>query len=382
MIALHISHTDIRQDSRILKEMDSLGELDGLSAIGIGIAEDNSSSGDIRAVRNFSRGARIRPAMLARPVRMLALLIVYLRLLVKSCATRADVVQCHDWFVLPIGAFHSMLWSSKLIYDAHELESDTNTSSRFRKRMAFWIERLFWWRIKGFITVSGSIMDWYSEKFGGKDCSALVLNAPVIRSTKETTEPAAEHIDIRGKYGIDTSKSLGVYVGMLETGRGLDMILEAVSRIPEQTHVVFIGYGPYGNVLQEKAARMGCTNVTFIGRVPHDMVVPYIRDCDYGLCLIDPVSLSDIYSLPNKLFEYVNAGLHVFGSDLPEIRRFLEGTRLGAVIGSSAEELCEAIENLEVPRSAGAGNRTPEEYRWAYQAERLRELYEQVIEAV
>jgi len=378
MIALHISHTDILHDSRILKEMDAIRELDGLTAIGIGIGDTDIHIGDIRAVRNFSRGLPLRLTIPGRPLKMFLLMIVYLRLLLRACTTRAQVVHCHDWFVLPIGTLHSLIWRSKLIYDAHELESDTNTRSILRKRAAFWVERMCWRRIKGFITVSGAILDWYGEMFGPRAHSAVVLNSPAIRTNNRCTDASGKAIDIQSKYGISKDKSLGVYLGGLETGRGLDIILDAVATIPDQTHMLFIGYGSYEQKLRKKAEMIGCTNVTFVGRLPHDTVVHYIDNCDYGVCLIEPVSLSDVYSLPNKLFEYVHAGLHVFGSELPEIRKFLDDTGFGTPIDSTPEALREAIANEAFPKPDKGAKVIPQRFSWPAQGEALRTVYQKI----
>lgn len=379
MISLHISHTDIQNDSRILKEMDAVRGISGIAVVGIGIGETDVRNGPIRTVRNFSRRIKLRSHVLSKPLKMIALLAVYFRLLWRSGLTRAEVVHCHDWFVLPIGTVHSFIWSSILIYDAHELESDTNTRSRLRKRTAFFVERLCWKRINGFITVSSSILEWYNNNFGPKKNSAVVLNSPVIRSDSDTSQSDTMVMNLRRTYGIPRGKSLGVYLGGLETGRGLDIILEAVAGIPDQTHVLFIGYGSYAQTLQAKAEQMNCSNVTFVGRIPHDKVVGYINECDYGLCLIEPVSLSDVYSLPNKLFEYVHAGLYVFGSELPEIKKFLATTDFGTVIDSTPEALRKAISGENFPKTDTGLKTVPVEFGWPAQADAIRGLYNNAL---
>jgi glycosyltransferase involved in cell wall biosynthesis len=65
--------------------------------------------------------------------------------------------------------------------------------------------------------------------------------------------------------------------------------------------------------------------------VPTEDVVRWAAGADVGLALIQNVSLSYFLSLPNKLFEYVAAGLPVVASDFPELRGVVEGRARGAV---------------------------------------------------
>ena len=65
--------------------------------------------------------------------------------------------------------------------------------------------------------------------------------------------------------------------------------------------------------------------------VPTGEVVRWAAGADVGLALIQNVSLSYFLSLPNKLFEYVAAGLPVVASDFPDLRRVVEERGLGTV---------------------------------------------------
>jgi glycosyltransferase involved in cell wall biosynthesis len=379
--ALHISHTDIDGDSRILKEIASLKEANIVEIHGIGISEKGRHSGRIRAVRNYSKSVPIKFAPLRRLLKMIALVIVYVRLAGMALRCRATIVHCHDWFVLPIGVLHKLIWSSKIIYDAHELESDTNTRSWLRKRGAYWVEWVFLRWVTGFITVSPSILDWYRFEFKEIEPSAVILNAPAINAER-LGDVRSRESDLRRKYGIEKEKSIGVYLGGLETGRGLDVIIDAISRIQDETHFLVIGYGSYEEALRRKASELECENVTFVGKIPHERVVDYIGGCDYGVCLIEPVSLSDVYSLPNKLFEYVCAGLYVFGSNLPEIEKFLVDTKFGEVVPFESGALSSAIIEADFSARRDSPQEELQTYSWHHQEQALYELYQSVLAEV
>ena len=73
------------------------------------------------------------------------------------------------------------------------------------------------------------------------------------------------------------------------------------------------------------------SNIHLHKKVPHNQVVNLIKSADVGICIIENVSLSDYYCLPNKLFEYSFAGLRVIGSDFPEISNYILSNKLGEV---------------------------------------------------
>ena len=70
--------------------------------------------------------------------------------------------------VLPLGILLKFIFKSRLIYDAHELESNRNGIGRVEGAMVFYFEKMVWKSIDLFISVSPSIIDWYQSKFGTK----------------------------------------------------------------------------------------------------------------------------------------------------------------------------------------------------------------------
>ncbi len=83
-------------------------------------------------------------------------------------------------------------------------------------------------------------------------------------------------------------------------------------------------------MLQGEAERLGIANrVIFIPAVPHEQLWMYTGMADIGLCNIDNVCLSYYYSLPNKLFEYIQALVPVVGSKFPEIEKIVEKYGVG-----------------------------------------------------
>ena len=102
-------------------------------------------------------------------------------------------------------------------------------------------------------------------------------------------------------------------------------------------------------------------------------MVSYLEQCDYGLCLIEDVSLSDQLSMPNKLFEYMQAGLPVVAMDSPEIASHVRDTGIGILVDISLDDLEIAIQALA--KEYKINNQKISEYLWPAQERKLQTLY-------
>ena len=98
---------------------------------------------------------------------------------------------------------------------------------------------------------------------------------------------------------------------------------------------------------------------------------------DYGFCLIEPLSLSDYYSLPNKLFEYIFSNLKIIGSKSPEIKSLINKYNLGVISGFSKKEIINSIKKILVQKESTKNNF--EQLTWSYQGKILKDFYEKII---
>ena len=372
---MHVTHTDVRTDSRILKELNSLSSVN-YSVSAVGMCSDMTEEKNVL----FEDGSRARLILiknsvyavkfLPRPLRYF-LAVVFSFFKVFFCIRRAQpyVIHCHDALMLPVCTVASVLLRTILIYDAHELESDKNGQTRSLKLFTYAIESICLRRVAGFITVSQSIENWYRTRFPWltRD-AAIIYNSPVQATNSDSTT------GLREKLLVSDATKLFCYVGLLEKGRGLMQILEAFQKINSSDyHLVVFGYGPMQKDVEQASRQF--QNISFLGRVDHDRLVQSISECDYGFCLIETVSLSDYYSLPNKLFEYASAGVPVIASNLPEIRHVVDIYGLGHIYEGEVD-LPELICDIEVPRFEGIRSGSP--LSWETQMVKLRELYQKV----
>jgi glycosyltransferase involved in cell wall biosynthesis len=368
---LHLTHTDIESDSRILKEMGVLVSA-GYDVSGIGVVLDEGAErsdipfmADIDAIKLYSRKLTFLPRTL-RHVASLCELVA--KMLPRAIRQRPNVIHCHDTLVLPLGVIVKFFTRAKLIYDAHELESDRNGLTRLQGLLTLGMEKVLWRFVDALIVVSPSIERWYHEAIGPKR-STVILNSPLFSEGLRRDEDY-----LRRKFFIPVERKVFVYVGILGHGRGIDLLIETFKDSLVSSHVVFLGYGE----LSEELKRLEGLhpNIHVHDAVPHSHVVPIVQSADFGLCLIQNVSLSDYYCLPNKLFEYCFAGVPVLASDFPDIRSVLNEYGIGECCKLQANDIRAAILALE--RSTQIfhfASLTP--LTWQAQGQKLVALYQQ-----
>ena len=145
------------------------------------------------------------------------------------------------------------------------------------------------------------------------------------------------------------------------------------------SHLVFIGYGDFVEEIKNLANEN--SNIHYHPSVPHDQVVEISKSADVGLCMIEPISLSDTYSLPNKLFEYAFSNLYVLSSDLPDIRNTIESYDLGTYCKNNVTDLINSINSINESQSLDKTKNSNNLYQlsWSYQEEKLLKLYKNLL---
>jgi len=380
---LHLSHGSIRDDSRVCKV--SVATSEGLaSEVRVtGVGPPMRHTAQVchvpSQIDEIELWARYLQRFSPRVAAYFGLVEMTLVMALRGLLLRPSIVHCHDYVVLPTAWLVSMVVGSALVYDAHELESERNGMSTRASRLCLRIERWCWRRVSLLVSVSPSILRWYAEHLGPKR-SVLVLNSPVLPApalgevARERRSFGAQGY-FHKRFGIPEGTPVFIYLGLLVRGRGIEPVLDVFRRPGLRSHVVFMGYGDTVGVA-DHAQRF--LNIHFHPAVPHDQVVPLVREADCGLCLIEDISLSDRLCLPNKLFEYAFAGVPVLASRLPEIARVVGEYGLGICCDNDADSIEAAVrkierEGLEPP----TGDLT--ELSWETQAKRLQEAYRTLL---
>jgi len=176
-----------------------------------------------------------------------------------------------------------------------------------------------------------------------------------------------------------------LYLGGLMGGRGIEYLVRSMNAVPD-AHLVLLGSGHQAGELAEEARALGVAErVHLLPPVPSDDVVGYAASATVGVSPIVDSCLNYRYSLPNKLFQYMAAGLPVVASDFPQVREVVIGSGAGLVTDTrSPERIAKALSSLLADRGAaremGERGRAAVEarYNWSTSAAALLAVYERV----
>ncbi len=180
------------------------------------------------------------------------------------------------------------------------------------------------------ITVNESIAKLYEKEYG--ILVHVVRNLPM---TDHFSSVSIQQELTREQAGLPHDKSIFLLQGAgINKDRGAEEAVEAMQWVDNGLLVVIGG----GDVLDQLKRRVSEKNlkgkVMFIPKMTPQELRRYTRLADFGLTLDKDTNLNYRFSLPNKLFDYINAGIPVIASDLPEIRKVVEHYKIGTLVPS------------------------------------------------
>lgn len=301
---------------------------------------------DVDGFRVWRIGLRSRPWSKRAPVQVLKYLEAIWRFLRKGRHLRPDIVHAHDLDALPIGYLLARACGSRLIYDSHELWSSAPHLARqpgWITRIRLSAERLFAQQADQVIAVSDGIADVMARELG--------IRRPVVVHNMPSLPPAGGDFPgpLRRSLGLSPAAAILLYQGKFAPTKGVELLVDAMRFVRHRDAVlVLLGEGPLEPLLRANVASSKLAGrVLFHPSVPGKELYAWTRDATIGLYAVEGVHLSKRLSLANKFFEYLQAGLAVIVSDMPEMRQLVDRYEFGeAVPPADAPELARRIDAL------------------------------------
>lgn len=319
---------DLLTDQRVRKVSKTIGEM-GFEVLTVGRRKKNSSLG-----LNYPN-----PVKLFRlPFETGALFYATfnIRLFLFLIFSRFDVVHSNDLDTLLACYWAAKIKRKKLVYDTHEYFTEVPELVNRPKIQKIWekIEESIFLHLKQVITVNESIADLYFKKYGIKP--AVLRNVP---------EPIQQFIS---KPKPNDKFTIVLQGNGINVDRGAEEMVLAMELLKNaQLHI--IGQGDVIDVLKKMVNDLNLKDrVTFFGRLPYNEMMAITQQADLGVTLDKSTNINYLYSLPNKLFDYIQAGIPVLSSALPEIERIIRSYQCGITIQNvSPDEIAQAISELQ-----------------------------------
>lgn len=374
MINVHIYPSPLTHESRILKEASSLRRRLGFEKISL-VGVPGQGLPPEQVVDENTTIYRLRPQKGHGPAKIVRHLAWCLHVLWFCLKQKPGCVNCHSLPVLPIGVVVKLFTGAKLVYDAHELETETSGTTGVRQAISRVLERVCLPAVDLLVVVSPGIEAWYRRRYDF-DRIATVLNSPVYRA------PAGRSRVLRDSLGISSETKIVLYQGVLAPHRGVEELIAAAPLLREAGYVVVLmGYGSLAPLLEAEARSGGA--FLFHPAVSPDILLSYTASADVGVCLIQANCLSYRLCLPNKMFEYIMAGVPVLASDLPDMRRVIDEGGVGVCIDIwDPQSIRDAVVRADAMRGADLLTRLDDvarSYSWEAQEERLVAAYRKFV---
>jgi len=237
------------------------------------------------------------------------------------------------------------------------------------------------------MTVCEPISHRLQERYDLPVPPAVVLNVPVDDPRVRPGSPAlAGEPTVRDVVGLAPDVPLLVYAGAVSRARGLDVLVAALPKLPG-VHAVVVAT-PFPHPLQaplaEQAASLGVADrLHFAPPVDQDRLLHYLSGATLGAMVQRADSANTAAALPNKMFEYLHAGLPMFTSDAPLIAAFVTEHGLGTVFrDGDPDDLARAVREVlaDPPDPCGqAWEQLRRRYSWQGQEAMVRQVYAALV---
>ncbi len=258
----------------------------------------------------------------------------YCRRALRAAARESvDLWVAHDLDTLPIATLARARHGGKLLYDSHELYVEVPTAARGRMWRLRWtlIEGILIRHVDRVMTVSDGVARELSRRY-------RVQTPAIIRNVPEIVDASGPRPrDLRAELDLSDDTRLVLHLGRIDPDRGLEHLVPVAVSLPDLA-VALVGDGSADFIahLRDLARESRIEGRFHILRpVPPAEVIPLARTADVGMAIHSNNGLSRQFALPNKLFEYLAAGVPVVTSDFPAMADLVKEHDVGATCDSS-----------------------------------------------
>jgi glycosyltransferase involved in cell wall biosynthesis len=324
---------DLYTDQRVHKVSDFLFQK-GFDVTLLGRKLPNSKELEMRnyATKRFSLWFKKRALFYAN---------LNLRFFIFLLFRKCDLIVANDLDTLLAARMaQKMKKNCQLVYDSHEYFTGVPELVCRPKVQKIWerIEARIFPKLDKIYTVNQSIADLYEVKYGKK--------LFVVRNVS----PKIDHLETVRKedYGLPTVKKMMILQGAgINIDRGAEELVEAMKLINDAI-LVFVGDGDVVPFLKMYVVQNQLQNrVFFLGKRPYREMLAIARLADLGLSLDKGTNVNYENSLPNKIFDYIQAGTPILASNIKEVKNVIESYQVGETLDEvNSTELVKKLQEL------------------------------------
>lgn len=289
----------------------------------------------------------------------------------------SDVYHAHDFATLPVAWWAARKLGGALVYDSHEIYVEVSTITGLEKWGSALVERRMIRDADVVITVNWSAAKELATRYRVSK-SEVVMNCPEFDYTTSRTNWLREALHLSAE------RQVVLYQGGFSPNRGLENLLLASAGFLPEAVLVFMGWGSIEGSLKSLAVehRLLDSRVFFLEPVRQEILIQWTASADVGVIPYLPIGLNNTLCLPNKIFEYIAAGIPIAVSSLPELSRVINLHDIGVEFDpwdpkDMALRINDLLRDSEArQRMSENARQARREYNWSAEGARLLATYE------
>jgi len=302
-----------------------------------------------------------------------------IRLFILLVFSKVDIYHANDLDTLLANYLAAIIRRKPIVYDSHEYFTGVPEIQNKKLVKKVWqtIEQFIFPKLKHIITVNQSIAQLYKEEYN-KDLRIL-RNVPNKIETLKLKSKS--ELNIAEDKDIIITQGAGININ-----RGIEELVEAMQYL-NNVCLIIIGDGDVIPQLKKRVLELKLENsIIFMGRMPYLEMMQYTQHAKLGITIDKDTNTNYKYSLPNKLFDFIHAGIPILASKIIEVEKIIKKYQIGLFINNHepthiANQIKYALDNKELI-SEWKSNTTlaTKELNWEIEENTLKDIYKKIEE--
>ena len=302
-----------------------------------------------------------------------------IRLFILLVFSKVDIYHANDLDTLLANYLAAIIRRKPIVYDSHEYFTGVPEiqNKKLVKKVWLTIEQFIFPKLKHIITVNQSIAKLYKEEYN-KDLR-------IIRNVPNKVE--ALKLKSKSELNIVEDKDIIITQGAgININRGIEELVEAMQYLNDVC-LIIIGDGDIIPQLKKRVLELKLENsIIFKGRMPYHEMMQYTQYAKLGITIDKDTNTNYKYSLPNKLFDFIHAGIPILASKIIEVEKIIKKYQIGLFINNHepthiANQIKYALDNKElISEWKSNTHHACKELNWEIEENTLKDLYKKIEE--
>ena len=267
-----------------------------------------------------------------------------IKLFIRLLFIKTNYILANDLDTLTPNFIISKIRKKVLFYDSHEYFTGVPelTSSPIKQKIWKKLEDFMLPKIKNIYTVNDAVKNKYESIYPQLNLKIIRNIPPKLKLDPIPLPKAWENKVVLLMQGIG-----------INPGRGGMELLLAFANLPQNYILVYIGGGLEWGAIDEKRKALGIQNrVEMYAKMTPSLLKRYTPLAHIGFTLDGSKDENYLFNLPNKLFDYIHAGVPIIATPIPEVKKIIEQYQVGICLNNTnPKEMAQAIEQFMANRS-------------------------------